>query len=165
MSGEHEKIAGVRPAPASGNGHSRPDFQELWFTLQRWEWGSLVILPADEGMSTAWIAQSLAAVGSRLYGPAVKALVAERLDFDSTAEIAASIASAAPGDGARGGPRNGRVIVATEPVVVQPLAIAIARAADSALMCIEMGRSRIASAQRAIELVGRDRFLGCILIT
>jgi len=28
-----------------------------------------------------------------------------------------------------------------------------------------MGRTRIASAQRTIELVGRDRFVGCVMVT
>jgi len=148
--------------PALGDADPRPEFQELWFALQRWHWASLVVVPADEGGSAVGIAQSLAAVGARLHGAAVTALVAEALDFSSAAQVAASMAS---GSSPRGASRTGQVIVAIEPVVAQPLAIAVARAADSALLCIEMGRTRIASARRTIELVGRDRFVGCVMLT
>ena len=44
--------------------------------------------------------------------------------------------------------RSGQVIVANEPFGARSLGIAVARAADAALLCIEMGRTRIASAQR-----------------
>lgn len=151
--------------PALDASDPGPEFHELWFSLQRWKWASLVVVPADEGGSAIRIAQALAAVGGRLYGAAVTTFVAEPLDFNSAAETAASLAAPTPGSGPRGASRTGQVIVAIEPVVVQPIAIAIARSADVALLCIEMGRTRIASAQRTIELVGRDRFVGCVMVT
>jgi len=136
------------------------DFHELWFALQRWPWASLVVVPADEGGSAAWIARSLAAVGGQLQGGAVTSLVAEALDFNSAAQAAASLSAGGP----RGGSRS-QVIVAIEPIVARPLAIAVARAADALLLCIEMGRTRMASARRTIELVGRERFIGSVIIT
>jgi|SRR6266850_4906151 len=77
----------------------------------------------------------------------------------------ASLAAPASSSGARGASRSGQVIVAIEPVIARPLGIAVARAADVALLCIEMGRTRIASARRTMELVGRERFVGCVMLT
>jgi len=108
----------------------------------------LVVVPADEGASAVWSARSLAAGGGRLHGAVVRSIVAESLDFSSAAEAAASLAVPASGGGPRGVSRSGQAIVANEPFVARSLGIAVARAADAALLCIEMGRTRIASAQR-----------------
>jgi hypothetical protein len=147
-----------------GDAVPTPQFQELWFALQRRPWASLVVVPADETSSAAWIAQSVAAVGTGLHGPAVRAVVAETLDFDSAAELATTLSSAG-GTGPRAAARSGQMIVAIGPVIAQPLAIAVARAADGALLCIEKGRTRMASARRTIELIGADRFIGCLMLT
>jgi len=32
------------------------------------------------------------------------------------------------------------------------------------VLCIEKGRSRLASVRRTIELIGRDRIRGCIFV-
>ena len=165
MSSESETILESRRGRALDALDPGPEFHELWFSLQRWQWASLVVVPADEGGSVVRIAQSLAAVGGRLHGAAVTAFVAEALDFDSAAETAASLAAPTSSSGPRGAAQTGQMIIAIEPVVTRPLAISIARAADIALLCIEMGRMRLASARRTIELVGRDRFVGCVMVT
>jgi hypothetical protein len=56
------------------------------------------------------------------------------------------------------------VIVAIQPVITEPLGVAIAQAADLAVVCLEMGRSTTASVRRTLELLGRDRVAGCVLI-
>ena len=141
-----------------------PQFQELWFVLQRNAWASLVVVPADEGSSAAWVAHWVAAVGAGLHDPPVRAVVAEDLDFNAAARLAASLTSAG-GGGPRGPVCTGQVIVAIGPVVAQPLAIAVARAADAVILCVEVGKTRIASARRTIDLIGADRFVGCLMLT
>ena len=162
MTMEHSLESGDQPRV--GDADPGPQFQELWFALQRNAWASLVVVPADEGSSAAWVAQSVAAVGAGLHDPPVTAVVAEELDFNSAARLAANLSSAG-GGGPRGAVRTGQVIVAIGPVVAQPLAIAVARAADAVILCVEMGKTRIASARRTIELIGADRFVGCLMLT
>jgi hypothetical protein len=58
----------------------------------------------------------------------------------------------------------GQVIVAIPPVVVEPLGLAVARGADAAVLCIDVGRARLRDARRTVELVGRDRVMGCFLV-
>jgi hypothetical protein len=61
-------------------------------------------------------------------------------------------------------PPAGKVIVAVHPVVVEPLGLAVTQAADAIVICVEMGHTRLASARRTIELVGRARIAGCLII-
>ncbi len=59
---------------------------------------------------------------------------------------------------------SGAVVVAIQPVVVEPLGVAIAQAASAVVLCVEVGRTRLASARRTIELIGADRIVGAFLI-
>jgi hypothetical protein len=58
----------------------------------------------------------------------------------------------------------GQVVVAIQPVVVEPLGVAIAQAADAVILCLELGKTRIESARRTMELIGPDRIAGAFLL-
>jgi hypothetical protein len=135
--------------------------QQLWFMLARSRWRSIALVPADEGGSTAALAASLAEVGRQLREGAVTALQLPRLDYITASGIADAIAAAGRGEGV---PENLQVIIALPPVLDDPLGVAIAHAADAAVLCVDMKRSRLKSARRTIELVGRERFVGSILL-
>ncbi len=127
--------------------------------LTRRNWNSVVLVPADEGGSTASLARSLADVGRWLKdGSVTLFIMSDPLDYASATQIVA--------------PRTGqvrlelppeRVIVAVQPVVVEPLGLAVSQSADAVILCIEMGRTRLAAARRTIELIGRERIAGCFL--
>ncbi len=135
--------------------------QQIWFMLAKSRWKSLALIPADEGGSTAPLAASLAEVGRQLREGAVTALQLPRLDYITASGIADAIAAAGRGEGV---PENLQVLIALPPVLDDPLGVAIAHAADAAVLCVEMGKSRLSSARKTIELVGRERFLGSILL-
>ncbi len=135
--------------------------QQLWFMLAKRRWRSLALVPADEGTSTALLAASLAEVGRQLREGAVTALQLPRLDYITASGIADAIAAAGRGEGV---PENLQVIIALPPVLDDPLGVAIAHAADAAVLCVEMKRARLKSARKTIELVGRERFVGSILL-
>ncbi len=191
---------------ARANGEPRRDIQELWFTLARHGWKSLVLVPADEGISAERIAKSLADVGGRLRDSPVTAIVADSMDYESArmladlqlrvrfepkrveaVDVEAMIvpattvsAEAAAGPTEAGGdepaatprptrdaklmPPAGQVVVAIQPVVVEPLGIAIAQAADLVVLCVAVGRTRLKAARQTIELIGADRISGACLI-
>jgi hypothetical protein len=56
------------------------------------------------------------------------------------------------------------VIVALDPLVSNQAAIGVAMLADAALLCVRMGKTDSASARRTIELIGRERVLGCVAL-
>jgi hypothetical protein len=151
--------------PAAPDPHDPADrvHQALWFTIARKPWGSVVLVPADEGLSTAAIAMGIADVGRRLRNAPVTAMVADEFDYAFAAQLAPRVAAAGAaaraGDGA-----PSRVIVSIPPVTVDPLGVAVAQAADATILCIAMGRSRVAAVQRTIQLIGRDCIAGCFLI-
>jgi hypothetical protein len=140
------------------------EFQSLWFTLVRTPWRSLVVVPADEGGSAVAIATALADVGRRLRSAPVTFLVmAGPIDYASAGRIVASVAEP-HGGRSDPGAHVGRLIVAIPPVVAEPLGIAVTDAADAVLICIEKGRTRMPSARRTIDMIGRDRIIGCVLV-
>lgn len=140
------------------------EFQGLWFRLARIPWRSLVVVPADEGGSSAAVATALADVGRRLRSSPVTFLVmAGPIDYASAGKIVESMAAPA-GEVRDASAPYGRVIVAIPPVVSEPLGIAVTDAADAVVLCIEKGRTRSPSARKTIDMIGRGRIVGCVLV-
>lgn len=135
------------------------EYQELWFALARKNWKSVVLVPADEGLSAAGIATALAEVGRWLRTELVTLFImSDPLDYASATQITAPTPASARAE------LPERTIVAVQPVVVEPLGLAVTQAADAVVLCIEMGRTRMSSTRRTIDLIGRDRIAGCFLI-
>ena len=142
------------------------EVQELWFALARIPWTSLALVPADEGGSSAAIATSLAEVGRRLRDvPVTFFVMADPIDYASAGNIIAAVASTGKSGSAITVAPTGKVIVAIQPVIVEPLGLAVTGGADAVVLCIDVGRTRLAAARRTIELIGRDRIAGALLVT
>jgi hypothetical protein len=60
--------------------------------------------------------------------------------------------------------KSGAVVVAIQPVVVEPLGVAIAQAASAVVLCVALGRTRLASARRTVELIGAERIAGAYVL-
>jgi hypothetical protein len=144
----------------------RPDLQELWFRTLQYEWSSLVVVPTHESCSAVEIARALGDMAALHYGKPITQIVASELDIGGTAELVTAMVVRDP-EGTQADPRRpwyGRnIVVAIDPVVVNPAGVAIVLAADAALLCVKLGHSRLDETQRTIDLVGRDRFIGCVL--
>jgi len=138
------------------------ELQQLWFQLQRRQWASLVVIPADPGSSAAGVATSLWKVGTLIGNPAPKVLNAERMGPGVIAELIRDLANAK--EAVTAGLDQPRILVSIESVLSNPLGIGIAQAADAVLLCVRKGRTKIASARRTIELIGRERFLGSVVL-
>ena len=137
------------------------EVQELWFATLRAEWTSLAVVPAHAGGSAYELARALAEAGSLHRGTPVRLVKADANDLPQTARFVDSLSHKSGGGSAK---RGGEVIVAVDPVVDNPLGIAIALAADAVLVTIELGVTDLASARRTVEMVGRERLLGCVVV-
>jgi hypothetical protein len=157
--------ASVGVAAVRGDGAGR-DYQELWFSLARRPWRSLVLVPTEAGGSAAAVATSLSEVGRRLREtPVTFHIVADPLDPASAGRLAARLVTGSMSETPPAPDQPlGQVIVAVQPVITEPLGVAIAQAADLAVVCVEMGRSSASSVRRTVELLGRDRIAGCVLV-
>jgi hypothetical protein len=140
------------------------DLQQLWFLTLRWEWSSLVLVPADSKGSVLRIAKGLAQVGNRQGGR--DAARTDGTSHSSGAELVEDITGQfTVQTPTTGGERwKQRTIIALDPVVTDPAGVPVAVAADAVLLFVELGKTNIAEAQRTIQLIGRDRFRGCVLI-
>jgi hypothetical protein len=145
-----------------------PDLQELWFRTLQYDWSSLVVVPTHTRCSAARIAQALGDMASLHRGAPFTHIVASELDYSGTAEVVTAMVVRDPEVSSPGPkqPWSGRnAIVAIDPIVSNPAGIAIVLAADAAILCVKLGYTRLEAAQRTIELVGHERFIGCVLET
>jgi len=136
------------------------EIQELWLALSRRAWRSVVLVPTERRGSAAAAAGALAEVGRRLRLTQVGALVATDLDYDGAAQLVLRLAAM----GAAGPAAPEQLVVAIPSVVTEPLGVAVARQADVVVLCIRLGRTGLADARRAIELIGPDRVAGCLVL-
>ena len=77
------KVSAEPKGRARRNGGSHRQFEELWFTLARRRWNSIVSVPADPGGSAAGIGKSLAEIGTRLSEIPVTAISVSSLEYES----------------------------------------------------------------------------------
>lgn len=76
---------GDMPLPPPRGGR---EYLELWISLSRRDWGSVVLIPADRDGSTAEMASALAEVGQRLSYDPVTAITVSSLEYGSALALA-----------------------------------------------------------------------------
>ena len=57
-----------------------------------------------------------------------------------------------------------RIFIALRSTTENPTAVPLAKAADAAVLCVELGKTDMRAAERTLEAVGRAKFLGTILV-
>ena len=140
------------------------DLQQLWFTTLKWDWSSMALVPAGANGSVLKMAKTMAQIANRHSGRPVTR--PETSGLASAADLAEDITGrfTVYTPTLAGERWKQRTIIALDPVVTDPAGIPVALAADVALLCVELGRTKIPDAQKTLQLIGRDHFRGCILI-
>jgi hypothetical protein len=148
-----------RKALQGGGRRSLPsrELHELWFASRRRDWKSLVVVPASPGRSALPIAQALGEVGGLIRMRPVQVVSAQGMDLPGIATLVMDM-TLPPGT-------DRAIIVAIEAVVDNPLVLPVALSADAVLLCVQLGATEITAARHTIELIGRDRVIGCVLIS
>jgi hypothetical protein len=132
-------------------------WERLWLATQRRPWRSLAVIPAGVGVNTPRIARALAGVGSSHLGRSIR--IADATTITLAGLEACLSACIEPREKTR------RVVIALGPVLENPASLALAQAADAAILCLVLGKSSISEAERTIEEVGRARFVGSIILS
>ena len=141
------------------------EIESLWFRLARLQWRTLVLVPADEGASAVEVTAALADVGRRLRaGPVTFLLLSNPMDYSAAGKIVRAVGGRRGAAGAEEEHTEGRLLIAIPPVVTEPLGLAVTEVADAIVLCVERGESRLRFAERTVELVGRDRILGALML-
>jgi hypothetical protein len=135
----------------------RPEWQNLWLTLERQEWRTLALVPAGASRLglTGDIAVALVHTGSVHLGLPIRIADATDLSLPHLRQFIQELnALREAGD---------RVLVCLGGVRASATTAAIAQAADKALLCIELDNSKVAEAKAAIKAIGIKHFLGSVV--
>lgn len=130
--------------------------QLLWLAMQQRVWRSLAILGASEGIDTLAVADTLAKIAWAYTGQPTCVLdmrdLSLRLLEHQIRDMAAQL---------QGGER---VFVALRSMNENPTAVPLAMAADAVVLCVELGRTDIKGARRTLATIGREKFLGTLIV-
>ena len=141
------------------------EIEGLWFTLARLPWRTLVMVPTDEGASAVEVAAALADVGRRLRsGPVTFLLLSGPMDYAAAGKIVQAVGGRRDAERPEDRQGEGRLIIAIPPVVGEPLGLAVTEVADAVVLCVQQGESRMRAAERTLELVGRERVVGALML-
>jgi hypothetical protein len=148
---------GSVPPVALPGGPIDASWQRIWLRAQGRDWVSLALIGSSPSFpdSTLRVAGMLARISEELGHPLV-VLDARGVELRTMASIQARMRSLAA--------RGTRAITVLQLPMYNPITVPIAQAADASMLCVFVGESRLASAQQTIEQVGRDRFLGTVIL-
>jgi hypothetical protein len=131
--------------------------QQLWFAAQQRPWSTLAIVAAHGRDGAFALAEALVAVGRLTDSGEVDLLNGQGGGLADVAHQLGAMAAVRA--------RGAQMIVVTDPVVVSPVALPLLRAADAVVLVLTLGRSQLAAAERTLDLVGRERVIGCALFS
>lgn len=133
------------------------DWPPVWFSFAQHAWNSLVLVPAEPGLSVLALGRALA-VAARTYDERTLGLVeAERAAPSRVHNIIAELRNRSAVDQ--------RTIVTVSSPIDDNSAIPIIRGCDAAVLVVPLGDTAIATARRTIALIGRNVFLGAITVS
>jgi hypothetical protein len=143
--------AGISQVPARIN----PTLQRIWVRSQMSAWTTLAIIGSSDrmGEGTMNVARGLARVAAES-GGALGLIDGRGLELKHLAQVQARL----------------RSTVARQTVVVLPLpkdnpvTVSVAQACDAAILCIFIGETSQVVAAQTVEQIGRDRFLGSVIL-
>lgn len=132
------------------------EWQRIWFSIRQHTWSSLALVPSHSGIDVVKVAQTLVATG-RLQGERPVGLIdATGVQMANIQQVIASLGTVAE--------RGEHAIVPVDSIQDNPSTIAIVQAASMALLVVRLGESLLASAQTTLDVVGRNRFIGSIVV-
>ena len=143
-------------AAKAANPRLGPELQQLWFTLLRESWSTLVIMPSHAGGSSIELSRALAEVGRMHRGSPPMVIDARGTELGRATHLIIDMSTHVD--------NGGIVLIAADAVVENQVGIPLALAANAVLLTVTLGHADLASAERTLELLGRQRILGCVTV-
>jgi hypothetical protein len=149
-------VASDVEAPMSVDGSwDRTDWQRMWLRTQSRDWRTLALVPGDDQTSTFDVANLIARLaldhGESIHVADMRELRLKYVD----AFLEGTRWDASQGD---------RIIFATRAASANLTTVAVARAADCAILCVSLGSTSLDSVRETIEQIGRKHFLGSLVV-
>jgi len=146
-----------QPPPPLPAGPIDAAWQRIWLRAQGRGWVSLALIGSSPRApeATMRVAGMLARISEELGHPLV-VLDARNVELRSMATIQSRMRSLSA--------RGTRTIAVLQLPMYNPVTVPIAQAADSSMLCVFVGESRLGNSTQTIEQIGRDRFLGTVIL-
>lgn len=135
---------------------SDADWQRIWFSTQQRSWRSLAIIPSDSGVEVDRVAEALVATGQMHGEKQVTLLSARGVQFTNVKRLIDALEEMTS--------RGECVVVPVDPISENPSAIPVLQATSAGLLVVRLGESHLSSARNIIEIAGRERLLGSIVL-
>lgn len=144
------------PLPEGFDPGSDPEWQRLWLAMRRRSWRCLAIVPCGRRISTLSIASAFAHLAWHHQRRPSRVVDGTNVKL---ADLESRLADASMHDF-----DDELTFLALGQVTENPNGLALARAADAALLCITLGESLVADAEHLIDEIGPERFVGTTLV-
>ena len=131
-------------------------WSRIWFSALRTPWESLALVPAQGGPLARQAATALLEIGQMHGQRPITLLDTEGFRLPDVTRFVDSFASARV--------RDEIPLILVDCPTQSAAAIPIARHAEAALLVVGLGEARIAAARDIIETVGRERFIGTVVL-
>lgn len=129
------------------------EWERLWLALQRSSWMSVALVPIGAGIEAPRLAAALADVGQKHLGTKVIVHDATSVSLSTLQATLSDLFDC-----------EDRAIIALSPLGESPAGVEIARVADVVVLCIALGESTIAEAQRIVADVGPEHVIGAVIV-
>jgi hypothetical protein len=117
-------------------------------------WRMLAVVPAEDTGSSKWLAEAVArACGGPL---TARSFCADGLSGEGVLRQVEEVDAILQG--------GGRVVVALGAMMGRRAGAPLMALADGVVLCVQLGVSTTRSARRAIDLIGRERFIGAVTL-
>lgn len=132
------------------------EWQRIWFSIRQQGWSSLTLVPTHASIDGQKVAEAFAATGRVQGERPVSVINGTGIHIEGVQQVIEAIEAAVS--------RGEWVIVPVDAIADNPSGIAIVQAASASLLLVRLGESLLTSAQNAIDAVGRERFLGSLVL-
>jgi hypothetical protein len=133
----------------------RPEYQRLWLQIEHHAWRTIALVPGEIGLPTYEVASLLTAIGAH-YGTPIGVFDLRDVRLNrALAVIARACEEMRVGE---------RILFATRTIRENLATIPVARASDGVILCVAIGSTPLRLVEETIEQVGRDRFLGSLVV-
>ncbi len=131
--------------------------QLLWLATQQRTWRSLAVVGASEGVQTLEVANMFAKLAWWYRGQPSSVADFRDLTLRLVDHQLRDVSHQLESDPIT-------IVIALRSIFENPTVVPVATAVDAAILCVHMGVTKMRSARQTVDTIGRDRFLGTIVI-